>query len=262
VTLTEAKDASGLDDGIYVEIYDENLEREQAMMDEIAAQNATQPIFIFSNGDDGSVTIPAINAANSDTVPPTSLQQISPNDIETIQAGQRLKSANTITQRQFLYLHFVIKSQSYFYDNSGTNNFEYSGFYWGNNSSWDWIENSDYPNARQIWGIKKNQCNGTQYTNWGTSYDNYTHSQGATTDYMFCFNAYERDWYASVKQFGHVVNSGVNCFLDGRESYTNDTYLQDSWNGGATILWGKYVSMWQYLDFQSNKAKVAMTRSI
>lgn len=44
------------------------------------------------------------------------------------------------------------------------------------------------------------------------------------------FNSYERDWYASIKDIGKGTKYGTDCWVRGRMSGNNDTYVYDASN--------------------------------
>ena len=227
-----------LDDHIWAKIQTENQELLDIIINEEDALSTTNPVLIFANGIDETIFGDGIVVGEGLT------------DGRLDMGG----SGKTQTAPQFDFLKVAIKDDDYFYESSGKNEYQYTGYYFTNEEVWGWIFN-EQQSSHRIRRFKSDQCNGTEY---GISeeddefYNGSLHTPQATGDIIVFMNTYERDWYASIKPLGSTTIKGQTCNLSGKMVYTWQWYAADPGqpdqnNGGVLFTGGPlpidYVSV-------------------
>lgn len=206
-----------VDDGIYAIKYDEDYNKTVEILDEETAKSEVKPIFIFANGVEDRFDSRALLVTEDDI------------NLETLGELKTTNGDGSRSVRDWFEMENV-KSNTYFYDANGTNNYSVLGAYKvGNN----WFGRG----MNDINNFTRAQCNGVLKRG---SNGSYVPSAGESS--MYVFNTYERDWYASKKFLG---NYGSSVFVAGRMTLSSEWYINNP-----------YIFNSIYNNFTSSKSDI------
>jgi hypothetical protein len=267
----DVSEKNGQDDGIFAYKFNSATDFEEINIDENIAKQINNPIIIFQNGvkdedlntDKFRITPFVVDESNLNLFK------------DSVPLSDRVREKATQTYRKYDYLHIGVKAQAYHYDGCCNNNIAVavltntptntSGVVTVNSST----TGGHYKGKgwKNVIGLSKGQCNGTQFTQWGDIYHpGYEIRTSRSIDDVFYFLPYERDWYASWKYISFIYKgTTVWCSYDATYQHENYGHGMGHWSSNmpttGVLLKGIDVNLWQYLDFHSNKMKFAVTRT-
>lgn len=263
----DVDESSGLDDGIIAYNFTSNLDYNEVNVDEEMAKITNKPLLIFGNGvkDEDWMT----------NVTPIEPFIIDDNNIgnytqEVSQEDRNLRKSS-MSLRRYDYLHISVKNSNYHYDGCCKNNICLSSYLINNYGKWSgsyitfgaW---GSSPQLKDVIGLNKGQCNGTQFTQWGELCHPPVNQAGGPATDVFYFLPFERDWYASWKYVGPYNYNGKMLNVAYDATFPHEHYghnlggVNPSHVGVLVTATAANFPMWKYIDLHSFKMKFAFTR--
>lgn len=243
-----------IDDILAIFIHQNGIKSE-ILLNENEAVQSQKPIFLFDYGIDDTkykgltLALDENQYYNNNEVKHDSSYYANLNNT---------KGTNGQSQKRFLNIHTSVKSAAYHYETTGLNEYTQRSYPWLNTGSWGMeVFNTSGQRYNRIVRLKKNQCNGSQYTTWDRLVDFSDNYYAANTPFdVFTYRTYERDWNRSQEDMLSSYYKGKTIYPFGKMHRDFHWYINYNWVYNTSAY-----SLWQYKDIQSYKSKAAFTRS-